>query len=148
MKLSKLGSILFLALGGFQVFNFSTTDYALKDVLGEQLAFGGVPWHMILSIAFCLIDLTVIATAFAPKEDIPEGWYVWGGWIMAVCMNLTLTWWAASLAMSARDIGSESFQMWMPVGFIGLVFLIRVILATLFHLFSNRIFLFPPSDQE
>ncbi|MEW5941431.1 MAG: hypothetical protein AB1750_17335, partial [Chloroflexota bacterium] len=49
------GMILVTALLSFEVFNFSTTQFALLDVLGE-LKFAGVRWATILAIAFCGID--------------------------------------------------------------------------------------------
>ena len=54
------GGILLGALLAFEVFNYSTTDFALRDVLGD-LRFAGIHWSTILSIAFCGIDFAGIA---------------------------------------------------------------------------------------
>ncbi|HEX7976584.1 MAG TPA: hypothetical protein VF498_19390, partial [Anaerolineales bacterium] len=41
------GVIIITALFAFEIFNYSTTDYALTDLLGE-LSFLGVHWSTIL----------------------------------------------------------------------------------------------------
>ena len=46
------GGILLLALFAFEIFNYSTTDFALTDMLGASLRFLGIRWATILSIAF------------------------------------------------------------------------------------------------
>jgi hypothetical protein len=46
------GTIIIAALSAFEIFNYSTTDYALTDLLGD-LRFLGVRWATILAIAFC-----------------------------------------------------------------------------------------------
>ena len=49
------GIIIIAALLAFEIFNYSTTDFALGDLLGS-LTFAGVRWATILSLAFCGID--------------------------------------------------------------------------------------------
>ncbi len=49
------GVIIIAALLAFEAFNYSTTDYALRDLLGD-LKFLGVHWATILTVAFCGID--------------------------------------------------------------------------------------------
>jgi hypothetical protein len=51
-----LGALIVVALLSFEIFNFSTTEFALRDILGG-LRFAGIPWATILAIAFCGIDL-------------------------------------------------------------------------------------------
>ena len=46
------GMMIIGALLAFEVFNFSTTQFALADVLGD-LKFAGLRWATILAIAFC-----------------------------------------------------------------------------------------------
>lgn len=48
------GGILVTALLAFEVFNYSTTEFALRDMLGS---IGRLPWSVVLAIAFCGIDL-------------------------------------------------------------------------------------------
>ncbi len=45
------GAMIVFALLAFEIFNFSTTQFALRDVLGD-LAFAGMRWATILAIAF------------------------------------------------------------------------------------------------
>ena len=58
-----LGMIILTALVAFEMFNFTTTEYALNDLLGN-LKFAGILWSTILSIAFCGIDFAGIARLF------------------------------------------------------------------------------------
>ena len=54
------------ALAAFEIFNFSTTEFALRDVLGD-LAFAGMRWSIVLAIAFCAMDFAGIARIFTPE---------------------------------------------------------------------------------
>ncbi|NPV57555.1 MAG: hypothetical protein HPY76_12905, partial [Anaerolineae bacterium] len=105
--LSKIGArpglvfaiIILTALLAFEMFNYSTTDYALRDMLGD-LRFAGVRWSTILAIAFCGIDFAGIARLFTPEsgESEPkEVWYLFGAWLLAATMNALLTWWGVSM---------------------------------------------------
>jgi hypothetical protein len=49
------GAIIIGALLAFEMFNYSTTQFALNDVLGD-LKFAGIRWATILALAFCGID--------------------------------------------------------------------------------------------
>src|SRR5512145_830158 len=94
--------IMFGALLAFEIFNYSTTDFALNDLLGN-LTFLGLRWSTILSIAFCGIDFAGIARLFTPEQghDEPtEVWYLFGAWVLAAAMNATLTWWGVALALA------------------------------------------------
>ena len=61
------GILIVGALLAFEIFNYSTTDFALTDLLGD-LKFIGVRWATILSIAFCGIDFAGIARLFTPEQ--------------------------------------------------------------------------------
>lgn len=105
------GLIIVVALLFFEIFNYSTTNFALKDLLGEQ-KFIGVPWSTFLSIAFCLVDFAGISRMFTPEEgsDEPrEIWYLFGAWILAATMNAALTWWGVSMAITNHGIASSAF---------------------------------------
>ncbi len=65
------GSILICALVAFEVFNFSTTAFALHDVLGD-LTFAGISWATMLAFAFCGIDFAGIARIFTPEQGRDE----------------------------------------------------------------------------
>jgi len=104
------GLIIFTALIAFEIFNYSTTDYALRDLLGE-LRFAGIRWATILAIAFCGIDFAGIARLFTPQQgnDEPrEIWYLFGAWLLAATMNAMLTWWGVSMAVLNHNIQSTS----------------------------------------
>jgi len=109
-RLVLMYSIMAVALIGFEMFNFSTTQYALNDVLG-QLSFAGLKWATILSIAFCGIDFAGIARLFTPNDDgdpTREVWYLFGAWLLAATMNAILTWWGVSMAVQGRDLQSSA----------------------------------------
>src|SRR5512137_2347968 len=96
------GGLLIVALLAFEIFNYSTTEFALSDILGD-LSFAGIRWATLLSIAFCGIDFAGIARLFTPEQgaDEPaEVWYLFGAWILAAAMNATLTWWGVSVAIA------------------------------------------------
>ncbi len=98
--------IFILALGAFEAFNFSTTDFALSDVLGD-LRFAGIRWATLLSIAFCGIDFAGIARLFAPQtmnENKRNAWFMFGAWILAATMNAILTWWGVVMAMQTHSV--------------------------------------------
>jgi len=79
------GVIIITALLAFELFNYSTTDFALTDLLGD-LKFIGIRWATILSIAFCGIDFAGIARLFTPEEggnEPNEIWYLFGAWLLA-----------------------------------------------------------------
>ena len=95
------GVLIIAALFAFEIFNYSTTEYALSDLLGD-LHFAGISWATILAVAFCGIDFAGIARLFTPEEgaDEPaEVWYLFGAWMLAATMNAMLTWWGVSLAI-------------------------------------------------
>lgn len=60
------GVIILTALLAFEFFNYSTTDFALNDLLGD-LNFLGLQWATILAIAFCGIDFAGIPRLFTPE---------------------------------------------------------------------------------
>src|SRR5512145_1291576 len=80
--------IMFGALLAFEIFNYSTTDFALNDLLGN-LTFMGLRWSTVLSIAFCGIDFAGIARLFTPNDTESgapvahnESWYLFGAWLL------------------------------------------------------------------
>ncbi len=128
------GGLILVALFFFEVFNYSTTDFALHDLLGD-LAFLGIKWSTILAIAFCGIDFAGIARLFAHHEEEPtETWYLLGAWLLAASMNAMLTWWGVSVALlqhvpaGASVLGTETVQKVIPVFVAILVWLVRVLI--------------------
>ena len=143
------GLIILGALVAFEVFNFSTTEFALKDLLGE-LNFAGFRWSSILAVAFCGIDFAGIARLFTPekgKDEPAEVWYLFAAWLLAATMNAILTWWGVSVAI-ANNVNMASNQVVsmatltgiVPVFVAVMVWLIRVLIIGTFSVSGNRMF--------
>jgi hypothetical protein len=140
------GFMIIGALLAFEIFNFSTTEFALRDVLGD-LSFAGIGWATILSIAFCGIDFAGVARLFTPEQgrDEPaEVWYLFGAWILAAAMNATLTWWGVSVAISNHTsqgsavISNATIQNVVPVFVAVMVWVIRILIIGTFSLAGER----------
>jgi hypothetical protein len=137
------------ALLAFEIFNFSTTEFALRDVLGS-LAFASLPWATVLAIAFCGIDFAGIARIFTPQQggDEPaEVWYLFGAWLLAAAFNATLTWWGVSIAIvsranssSAQVLGGDTLARVVPVFVAVMVWLIRVLIIGTLSVSGNKFF--------
>lgn len=143
------GFMIIGALLAFEMFNFSTTEFALNDVLGD-LKFAGFRWATILSIAFCGIDFAGIARMFTPEQgaDEPaEVWYLFGAWLLAAAMNAMLTWWGVSVAIISNTslgagsvISTATMTKAVPVFVAIMVWLIRVLIIGTFSLAGDRLF--------
>lgn len=142
------GGIILAALIAFELFNFSTTDFALTDLLGD-LTFIGLRWASILAIAFCGIDFAGIARLFTPEEgnaEHSEAWYLFGAWLLAATMNAILTWWGVSLAiLSQENIGNavlsqDKLLRVAPIFVAVMVWLIRVLIIGTFAVAGDRLF--------
>lgn len=142
------GSMIIGALLAFEMFNFSTTEFALSDLLGE-LEFAGIRWATILSIAFCGIDFAGIARLFTPEEgaDEPaEVWYLFGAWLLAATMNAMLTWWGVSIAILGHEtlgnavVSREVLLDIVPIFVAVLVWLSRVLIIGTFSVAGDRLF--------
>lgn len=64
-----VGAILMLALLAFEMFNFDTTQFALRSLLGD-VRFMGLQWASILAIAFAPSTLQV-SFAFSRHNVVP-----------------------------------------------------------------------------
>lgn len=142
------GFMIIGALLAFEIFNYSTTEFALHDVLGN-LSFAGIGWATILSIAFCGIDFAGIARLFTPeqgKDEPAEIWYLFGAWILAAAMNATLTWWGVSVAIAnhtsegAAVISNSTLQNVVPVFVAVMVWVIRILIIGTFSIAGERMF--------
>ena len=125
------------ALIAFEAFNFSTTEFALKDLLGD-LRFGGIRWATLLSIAFCGIDIAGIARLFTPQtgsEEPQKIWYMFGAWFLAATMNTLLTWWGVVMAIQSHVVASASVvnanivTKTAPIFIALMVWIIRILLV-------------------
>ena len=142
------GILILGALIAFEIFNYSTTDFAMSDLLGD-LKFLGMRWATILAIAFCGIDFAGIARLFTPEqgEDEPnEVWYLFGAWLLAATMNAALTWWGVSIAiLNHQTLGNavvprETLLKVVPIFVAIIVWLIRVLIIGTFSVAGDRIF--------
>lgn len=147
-NISMIGIMIVGALLAFELFNFSTTEYALTDLLGE-LQFVGIKWSTILALAFCGIDFAGIARLFTPNrrsQEPVEVWYLLGAWFLGATMNALLTWWSVSLALvnhaglGNEIIGREALIRGVPVFVAILVWLIRVLMIGTLSLTGSRIY--------
>jgi hypothetical protein len=142
------GVLILGALLAFEIFNFSTTDYALTDLLGD-LRFTDVRWATILAIAFCGIDFAGIARLFTPERGVGEPkevWYLFGAWLLAATMNAMLTWWGVAIAilnhtsLGGSVISAETIIKVVPVFVAVMVWVIRVLIIGSFSVSGNRLF--------
>ncbi len=142
------GSILITALLAFELFNFGTTSFALRDVLGD-LKFAGMHWSAILAFAFCGIDFAGIARIFTPEQgrDEPaEVWYLFGAWLLAAAFNAMLTWWGVSVAILNHSVeggslvGQTTMIKIVPIFVAAMVWLIRVLIIGTFSVAGERLF--------
>jgi hypothetical protein len=150
------GGIILGALLAFEVFNYSSTAFALHDILGD-LAFGPMSWATILAIAFCGIDFAGIARIFTPehgRDEPAEVWYLFGAWLLAAGFNATLTWWGVSVAILKHSaeggilLGQPVMTKIVPVFVAGLVLAIRVLLINTFSIAGDRIFSLAEENQN
>ena len=143
------GMMIIGALLAFEIFNFSTTQFALLDVLGD-LSFGSFRWASILAIAFCGIDFAGIARIFTPEQgaDEPkEVYYLFGAWLLAAAFNAMLTWWGVSVAIvnnvsqsGGAVISTETMTKVVPIFVAAMILLIRVLIIGTFSLAGDRLF--------
>ncbi len=142
------GILILGALIAFEIFNYSTTEFAMADLLGD-LRFAGMRWSTILAIAFCGIDFAGIARLFTPEQgaDEPnEVWYLFGAWLLAATMNASLTWWGVSVAIINHDslgnavVARETMLKVVPIFVAVMVWLIRVLIIGTFSVAGERLF--------
>ncbi len=142
------GLIILSALAAFEVFNYSSTLFALRDILGD-LAFGPLRWATILAFAFCGIDFAGIARIFTPergRDEPAEVWYLFAAWFLAAAFNASLTWWGVSVAILRHNaeggvlLGQPAMTKFVPVFVAVMVLVIRVLLINTFSVAGERIF--------
>jgi hypothetical protein len=143
-----LGLIIVSALLAFEIFNYSTTDFALRDLLGN-ITFAGIRWATILSIAFCGIDFAGIARIFTPEtgsDEPKEVWYLFGAWLLAASMNAILTWWGVSMAIANHTVQStavvnpNTITKIVPVFVALMVWVIRLLIIGTLSVAGDRFF--------
>jgi hypothetical protein len=114
--------IIVSALLAFEIFNFSSTDFALRDILGHQ-GVGAMSWATMLALAFCGMDFAGIARLLSPKtkqrENDPGSWFLLGAWVLSGAMNAGLTWWGVSVAVYNQPV--EHALIMDPMVFVSVV---------------------------
>lgn len=143
------GMMIVGALLAFEIFNFSTTQFALRDMLGD-LTFAGFRWATILAIAFCGIDFAGIARIFTPQQgrnEPAEVWYLFGAWLLAAGFNAALTWWGVSVAIvnhtskaGGEVLSNQTLTNVVPVFVAVMVWLIRVLIIGTFSVAGDKLF--------
>jgi hypothetical protein len=143
------GAIIIFALVAFEIFNFSTTQFALLDVLGD-LKFAGMKWATVLAIAFCGIDFAGIARLFTPeqgRQEPAEVWYLFGAWLLAAAFNALLTWWGVSVAIVSHTsqaggvvVTNATLTRVVPIFVAIMVWLVRVLIIGSFSAAGDRLF--------
>jgi hypothetical protein len=142
------GVLIMVALISFEIFNYSTTDFALGDLLGS-LRFLGIRWATILAIAFCGIDFAGIARLFTPErgaDEPAEVWYLFGAWLIAATMNAMLTWWGVSVAIANHQtlgnavVDRATLLKVVPIFVAIMVWLIRVLIIGTFSVAGDHLF--------
>ena len=142
------GFILIVALLAFEIFNYSTTQFALADMLGD-LQSAGLRWSVVLAIAFCGIDFAGIARLFTPqlgRDEPTEVWYLFGAWFLAAGFNAALTWWGVSIAIlnhraiGGALVGESTLTRAVPVLVAVMVWMIRVLIIGTFSLAGENMF--------
>lgn len=149
-------AIIIAALAAFEVFNFSTTDFALRGMFGSQSA-AGISWSTILALAFCGMDFAGIARLMAPRaaeSESRDGWFLLGAWVLAAAMNAGLTWWGISLAVYNQPVDTAlivdplTFVTMAPVLVALMVWVIRIlIIGMLVSSLNKMLYSKQPSRQ-
>jgi hypothetical protein len=158
-KVLNIMMLITVAIVLFEIFNFSTTEHALTDAMGE-LGFLGIRLATILALAFCGIDFAGVARLFSREEaagqEREEEWYLLAAWLMAGMMNALMTWWSVSETLLAQpNLGNElltrqTMITYIPIFVAGAVWMIRILLigAVTLHVKKPSRILRPISPRE
>jgi hypothetical protein len=120
----------------FEVFNYSTTSFAIRTMFGS-LAAGGMKWASLLAIAICCMDVAGIICLFLPAANpsrLKRDPRLFGAWLLAAGLNTWLTWRGISLAIAIRQaqigwvVDVEVLTRTLPVFMAFLIWLIRILL--------------------
>jgi hypothetical protein len=121
--------IILSALLAFEAFNYSTTEFALYNLLGN-ISFLGRQWATILAILFCVIDFAGIAHLFTPehKERTEKG-HIFGPWLLIATINAIIIWWGIRVSLvSTPPAFSTETVIILPVFVALMVWLIRILI--------------------
>ena len=131
-----------VTLAAFEVFNYSTTAFALRSLFGSLTA-GGMNWASLFAVAICCMDIAGIIRLFLPTDDLTQigrDHRLFGAWLLAAGLNTWLTWRGISLAITFHQaqigwvVDERVLTNTLPVFIAFLVWLIRVlIIGSLSH---------------
>lgn len=138
------------ALIAFELFNFSTTEYALASLFGPHDTLGLASWATVLSIAFCGIDFAGLSRLFTPAADWHreprEVWFLTLAWLLGAGMNAVMTWWAVATALTENPtLGNElvtrqQIMQYVPFFVALLVWMTRIMLIGSLATLGDRLF--------
>lgn len=134
--------LLFGALGAFELFNFTVTEFALNDLLAGAPPFFGVAWPLILTVAFCAIDFAGVARLFGADDSAAaqtRDWYLMGAWFLASAMNALLWWWGITLAVMEKGLVGDGLRELVPLVVALFVWLVRVLIIGSFSMAGARL---------
>lgn len=140
------GMLLAVALVAFEIFNFSTTRYALASLLGD-VSFISLRWATILAVAFVAIDFASLLRFFAVRHEgsnTAEAWYWMGAWLLGATMNAFTAWWATTIMLLAQGGNALTLLDTLPYVVAFLVWLTRVLFIGAFGVASGYLFGEPP----
>ena len=141
--------VMLAALIALETFSFSTTEFALGNMLGD-MGMGFLRWSTILSLAFCGMDLAGIARLLtlrgSENRNDSSNWFLLGAWVLAASMNAGLTWWGVSVTIYNQPADSVlildplTFATAIPVLVSLGVWIIRIlIIGSLVYSFNPKL---------
>ena len=139
--------ITFITFLSFEIFNFASTSFALRDILGN-FSIGPFLWSTILALAFCGIDFAGVAHAFTPvgaSDKATEVFYLFGAWFLAAAFNAWLTWWGVTVVIANQTtdgaglLSSSMAIKVVPILVAIIVLAIRILLIFTFSAAGGRL---------
>lgn len=124
-----------VALAAFVSFNYSTTQYALRSLLGS-IPVIGIHWAGILALAFCCIDIAGITRLFIPNSNnkTKGDHYLFLAWLLAAGVNALLTWRGIVVAINMQQtrigliVQPDILTKTIPLFLVLLIWLIRILI--------------------
>jgi hypothetical protein len=148
--------LLITALAAFEAFNYSTTIFALRNMLGG-MTIEGIRWAAILALAFCFIDIAGIARLFIPANTASRtknDHYLFSAWLLAAGSNTLLTWRGITLAIILQQarmgwvVESDVLINTIPVFMSLMIWLLRILIIGSLSHSGNRMFAVDPARSS
>ncbi|KKU09766.1 MAG: hypothetical protein UX13_C0031G0005 [Candidatus Woesebacteria bacterium GW2011_GWB1_45_5] len=118
------------ALVAFELFNYSTTKYALSNLF--DITFAGMSWAIVLAIAFCAIDYAGISRAFTPNKPTGDK-YLLPAWFLVSALN-------AGFTLLAVLIANPELPRYVAFAVAMTVWTLRVLIVGAFWVTGERMF--------